>query len=62
MTQPEGGAQDIDPREWAGHSEGIFLTKPEIRPRGRIEPGTWRCYSKGLTITLSDKQVVTYPH
>jgi hypothetical protein len=35
-AQPEGGAQDIDPREWAGHSERIFLTKPKIRPRGGL--------------------------
>jgi hypothetical protein len=27
----EGGAQDVT-RERAGHSEGIFLTKSEIRP------------------------------
>jgi hypothetical protein len=33
-AQPEGGAQDIDPRERTGHSQGIFLTKSEIRPRG----------------------------
>jgi hypothetical protein len=33
-AQPEGGVQDIDPREWVGHNKGIFLTKPKIRPQG----------------------------
>ena len=28
-AQPEGGAQDIVTRVRMGHSEGIFLTKPE---------------------------------
>jgi hypothetical protein len=40
-AQPEGGAQDSVPRERAGHNEGIFLTKAEIRLRGdrtRYEP------------------------
>jgi hypothetical protein len=35
MAQLEGGTQDIDPRERAGHNE-FFLTKPEIRPRGGL--------------------------
>jgi hypothetical protein len=47
-AQPEGGAQDIVTRERMGHSERIFLTKPENSlPRG-IEPRTWRCYSEVL--------------
>jgi hypothetical protein len=46
-AQREGGAQDIT-QERVGHSEGIFLTKPEVRDRTR----TWRCYSEALTITL----------
>ena len=25
MAQPEGGAQNIDPREWAGHDKGSFF-------------------------------------
>jgi hypothetical protein len=37
MAQPKGGAQDIT-LEQARHSEGIFLTKPEIRPRGESNP------------------------
>jgi hypothetical protein len=37
-AQPKGGAQDIDHRERAGHGEGIFLTKPEIRPLGGLNP------------------------
>jgi hypothetical protein len=45
-AQTEGGAQDIDPRDRAGHNEGIILTKPEIRPRERSNPGpgvaTWK--------------------
>jgi hypothetical protein len=47
-AQPEGGAQDIVTRERMGHSEGIFLTKPENSLLGGIEPGTWRCYSEVL--------------
>jgi hypothetical protein len=38
-AQLEGSAQDSDPRERVGHSEGIFLTKPEICPQGRSNPG-----------------------
>jgi hypothetical protein len=41
VTQERGGG--------GGHSEEIFSTKPEIRPRG---DRTWRCYSEALTITL----------
>jgi hypothetical protein len=37
-AQPRDGAQDIDPREQAGHNERIFLTKPETRPRGGSNP------------------------
>jgi hypothetical protein len=33
-AQPEGGVQDIDPRERRGTARGFFLTKPEIRPQG----------------------------
>jgi hypothetical protein len=47
-AQPEGGAQDIVPRERTGHSEGIFLTKPENSLPIGIEPRTWRCYSEVL--------------
>jgi hypothetical protein len=32
MAEPEGGVHDVT-RERAGHNEGIFLTKPKIRPR-----------------------------
>jgi hypothetical protein len=32
--------QDSDPSEWAGHNEGIFLTKPEILPRGGSNLGS----------------------
>jgi hypothetical protein len=41
--------QDIDPREWAGHSEGIFFNQARNSPLKGIEPGTWR---GALTITL----------
>jgi hypothetical protein len=45
-AQTEGGAQDIDPRDRAGHNERIILTKPKIRPRERsnLGPGvaTWK--------------------
>jgi hypothetical protein len=51
-AQPEGGAQDIDPRERAGHNEGIFFNQARNSPLRGIEPKTWRCYSKALTITL----------
>jgi hypothetical protein len=52
-TQPEGGAQDSDLWERAGHNEENFLTKPKIRSGGRSNPGpSRRCYSKALTITL----------
>jgi hypothetical protein len=47
-AQPEGGAQDIVTRERMGHSEGIFLTKPENSLPGGIELRTWRCYSEVL--------------
>jgi hypothetical protein len=36
-SQPEGGEQDVT-REQAEHNEEIFLTKPEIRPRGGSNP------------------------
>jgi hypothetical protein len=51
-AQPEGGAQDVT-RERAGHSEGIFLTKPEIRPRGdrtqdlKVLLGSLNHYARG---------------
>jgi hypothetical protein len=47
-VQPEGGAQDIVTRERMGHSEEIFLTKPENSLSIGIEPRTWRCYSEVL--------------
>jgi hypothetical protein len=37
-AQLKGGTQDVT-QERAGHNEGIFLTKPEIRHRGGSNPG-----------------------
>jgi hypothetical protein len=51
-AQPEGGAQDIVTRERMGHSEGIFLTKPEIRSRGESNPGLGGATRKSLTTRL----------
>jgi hypothetical protein len=50
-VQPEGGAQDIDPREGRGTARGFFNQTRNSPLRG-IESGTWRCYSEALTITL----------
>jgi hypothetical protein len=51
-AQPEGGAQDIVTRERMGYSEGIFLTKPEIRSRGESNPGLGGATRKFLTTRL----------
>jgi hypothetical protein len=51
-VQPEGGTQDIVTRERLGHSEGIFLTKPENSPSRGSNLGLGGATRKPLTTRI----------